>query len=191
MAGRIDRNAFSDARKSSLLTQQEMGKEMGLSTATIVEREKHPEKLTIEEAVKWYGIVGTDGKERVRDYVLSFFCCRIVMYYYYSVQKKVPNRVCGARGHDGEKAPRCSAGPVENGETILDKDIIQQKTTSVSYMSVSDVAKLLGISVQAVYTIIHRDVDPLPHVDIGTGGRPFMRISSEDLEEWLESNRHG
>lgn len=61
------------ARKSSLMTQGELAKKLGCSTPTVVELEKHPEKVTLEQLGKVYHLMRVDGKAIIERYVNDFF----------------------------------------------------------------------------------------------------------------------
>lgn len=61
------------ARRSSLMTQGELAKRLGCSTPVIVELEKHPEGITLEQLGKWYQLVRVDGKAIIEQYVNDFF----------------------------------------------------------------------------------------------------------------------
>ena len=68
-----DVNVLRDARKASLMTQGEIAQCLGTSKQTIVAWEKVPEKLSLETLSKYYSIVGTDARECIKEFVMSFF----------------------------------------------------------------------------------------------------------------------
>lgn len=53
------------------------------------------------------------------------------------------------------------------------------------YLSVSQAAKVLGVSVHTVYRAINGH--ELRWIDIGTGTRPRIRIAEQDLQAWMDS----
>lgn len=61
------------ARKSSLMTQVQFAKRMGCSVPTLIELEKHPENITLEQLGKWYQLVRVDGKAMIEKFVSDFF----------------------------------------------------------------------------------------------------------------------
>lgn len=61
------------ARKSSLMTQGEFAEKLGCSTPVVVELEKHPESITLDQLGKWYQLVRVDGKAIIERYINDFF----------------------------------------------------------------------------------------------------------------------
>lgn len=61
------------ARKTALMTQGELAAKIGCSTPTIVELEKKPETITLEQLGKVYHEVRVDGKAIIEQYVNDFF----------------------------------------------------------------------------------------------------------------------
>lgn len=72
VAGR-DMTVLRDARKSSLMTQRDMAKHLGRSTATIVEWEKRPDQVPITVLRDYYKACGTDARVWIKEFVDSFF----------------------------------------------------------------------------------------------------------------------
>lgn len=71
-AGR-DMAVLRDARKSSLMTQADMAKHLGKSTATIVEWEKRPDQVSLSVLRDYYNACGTDARVWIKEFVDSFF----------------------------------------------------------------------------------------------------------------------
>lgn len=61
------------ARKSSLMRQGELARKIGCGVSHIVDLEKEPGKITLEELGKVYQVVGTDGKVVLEKLVSDFF----------------------------------------------------------------------------------------------------------------------
>ena len=75
MAIRIecDDDILKNARRSSLITQDDMAKYLGISVPTIVTKEKDPASCTIHEVAEYYKHISTDGQKAIREWVMSFF----------------------------------------------------------------------------------------------------------------------
>lgn len=61
------------ARRSSLVRQKDMAAKLGCSVGTLVELEKHPEKIDLGTLGRLYQYVGNDGKAIIEQYVNGFF----------------------------------------------------------------------------------------------------------------------
>lgn len=61
------------ARKSSLMTQGELAEKMGCGVSRLVELEKNPENMTLQQLGKVYQLVGVDGKVVLEKLVSDFF----------------------------------------------------------------------------------------------------------------------
>lgn len=61
------------ARKSALVTQKNMAEKLGCSVTTLVEMEKHPDKIDLGTLGRFYQHVGADGKAILERYVNGFF----------------------------------------------------------------------------------------------------------------------
>lgn len=68
-----DVTALRDARKSSLMTQEDLAKKLGTTVQTVSKKENAPDRMSIRELSKWYSLMGSDGKVWIREYVASFF----------------------------------------------------------------------------------------------------------------------
>ena len=65
--------SIAAARKSALLTQEQMAERIGVAKPSIVEWEKHPEMLRIKDLKAIYENVGADGKAILENYVNGLF----------------------------------------------------------------------------------------------------------------------
>ena len=68
-----DMDVLRDARKATLLTQEQVAKSFGCSPGTIVNQEKRPDLLSLHDLSKWYSVVSADGKMWIKGFVDSFF----------------------------------------------------------------------------------------------------------------------
>ena len=68
-----DMAVLRDARKSSLMTQSDLAKKLGRSTATIVEWEKRPDQVSLTTLRDYYNLCGTDARVWIKEFVDSFF----------------------------------------------------------------------------------------------------------------------
>lgn len=65
--------SIAAARKSALLTQGQMAERIGVTTPSIIEWEKHPDKLRIKDLKAIYENVGVDGKAIIHEFVEGLF----------------------------------------------------------------------------------------------------------------------
>lgn len=65
--------ALAAARKSAVLTQEEMAEKLGCSRPSIVKWEKDPTTIRIKDLQSIYENVGADGKAIIADYVNGLF----------------------------------------------------------------------------------------------------------------------
>ncbi|MBR0351668.1 MAG: helix-turn-helix domain-containing protein [Oscillospiraceae bacterium] len=49
-------------------------------------------------------------------------------------------------------------------------------------IDLSEVARLLGVSRPTVYSLLHREYDPLPYIKIGR----LTKVKLTDLNQWLD-----
>lgn len=68
-----DMDVLKAARVASMLTQADVAKSFGCSPPTVVNQEKRPDKLSLDDLSKWYNVVSDDGKVWIKDFVDSFF----------------------------------------------------------------------------------------------------------------------
>lgn len=61
------------ARKSTLINQEDMATILACSVPKMVEIEKDPSLITLGQLGKYYEVVGTDGKEMIKQYVTALF----------------------------------------------------------------------------------------------------------------------
>lgn len=61
------------ARKSSLLSQEDMAARIGVSVPTMVEYEKHPENINLGTLGRIYHNVGVDGKAIIERHLDEIF----------------------------------------------------------------------------------------------------------------------
>ena len=61
------------ARKSSLLTQEDMAEKLGCSVPKLINMEKNPDSVPIGTYGKYYHHVGADGKAILERYVNGLF----------------------------------------------------------------------------------------------------------------------
>lgn len=64
---------FAAARKSSLMSQEQMAAKVGCSLPTLVKMEKNPEEVSLANMGVIYQSVGADGKAIIEKYVNDFF----------------------------------------------------------------------------------------------------------------------
>lgn len=70
----IDRlGPLAAARKSSLMTQQDMADVLGVSVPTLLNYEKEPESAALGDIAKIYRAVGADGREVIKSYLADLF----------------------------------------------------------------------------------------------------------------------
>lgn len=62
------------ARKTALLTQDDMAKRLGMGKPAIIGFEKNPETTPLGVLGRWYLNVNTDGKAIIKRYLADFFC---------------------------------------------------------------------------------------------------------------------
>lgn len=68
-----DLDVLKEARLASMLTQSKVAQSFGCSAPTIVNQEKRPDMLSLNDLSKWYNIVSDDGKLWIKEFVDSFF----------------------------------------------------------------------------------------------------------------------
>lgn len=66
-------NLLMQARNESLLTQEEVSEKLGVSTATICQWEKNPEKITIGRLRNLYDVVNPTGKVLLKKFTDDIF----------------------------------------------------------------------------------------------------------------------
>lgn len=61
------------ARKTALLNQEDMAARLGVSLPKLVDIEKNPSNITLNNLGRYYQAVGADGKAILERYVNDFF----------------------------------------------------------------------------------------------------------------------
>ena len=71
-AGRRKSSALADARKSSLLTQDQLAERLGCSIMTISNWERNPSGMKLSNLAQWYHAMKPQGKAIIEQYVDDF-----------------------------------------------------------------------------------------------------------------------
>lgn len=64
----------------------------------------------------------------------------------------------------------------------------KQERLSQEYLSIGDVAAMLGISERTAHQLIHAKIDGIPFHKIGN---KLIRVRRSDLHAWMEKRRSG
>jgi len=68
-----ERNPIAEARKASLMTQEDLARRLGCTAANVSIVERDFGRMTLEQLSGWYGYMSDAGKQIIREYVDNFF----------------------------------------------------------------------------------------------------------------------